>query len=147
MRPSSFKLLVLVLLTLVAGAFAQPGYSASASDQFYLKLPAGIPTELWSYFVPRDNPLTQAKVELGRQLFFDKRLSADGSVSCSSCHDPRFAFADGKRTAVGIGGRRGARNTPTGLKAMVNSTLFWVGREDAFEVQTKEPFIKPAELG
>ena len=147
MRLSSFKLLVLVLLTLVAGAFAQPGYSASASDQFYLKLPAGIPTELWSYFVPRDNPLTQAKVELGRQLFFDKRLSADGSVSCSSCHDPRFAFADGKRTAVGIGGRRGARNTPTVLNAMFNSTLFWDGRVDSLEAQTKEPLINPDEMG
>ena len=147
MRASSLKLLVFVLLTLVVGAFAQSAYSASATDQFYLKLPAGIPADLWSYFIPRDNPLTQAKVELGRQLFFDKRLSADGSVSCSSCHDPRFAFADGKTTAVGIGGRRGARNTPTVLNAMFNSTLFWDGRVDSLEAQTKEPLINPDEMG
>lgn len=147
MRASSSKLLVLVLLTLLVGAFAQSGYSASAADQFYLKLPTGIPADLWSYFVPRDNPLTPAKVELGRQLFFDKRLSADGSVSCSSCHDPRFAFADGKTTAVGIVGRRGARNTPTVLNAMFNSTLFWDGRVESLEAQTKEPLINPDEMG
>jgi cytochrome c peroxidase len=141
------KLLTVTVIALVVLAFAPVGQTASASDQFAFKLPAGIPADLWAYFIPRDNPLTPAKVELGRQLFFDKRLSADGSVSCGSCHEPRFAFADGKKTAVGIGGRTGARNTPTILNAMFNSTLFWDGRSNSLEAQSKEPLVNPDEMG
>src|ERR1700682_2248955 len=103
MRSSFLSLLMVVILAAVLLVFARGGYTA-ASDQFYLRLPVGIPADVWSYFIPKDNPLTPAKIELGRQLFFDQRLSADESVSCSSCHDPRLAFADGKRTAIGIGG-------------------------------------------
>jgi cytochrome c peroxidase len=115
--------------------------------EFELKPPTGIPLEVWSYFVPRNNPLTAAKVELGRKLFFDPRLSADGSVSCSSCHDPRLGFADGKRLAIGIGGRVGKRNTPTVLNAMFSSTLFWDGRADSLEAQSLEPLVSPDEMG
>lgn len=62
--------------------------------------------------VPEDNALTPEKVALGRRLFFDKRLSRDGSVSCSSCHDPERAFSDGRAVAVGVFGRTGRRNAP-----------------------------------
>ena len=119
------KLRVVILLALLLLLLARAGNSASSSDQFYLKLPVGIPADVWSYFIPKDNPLTAAKVELGRQLFFDKRLSANSSVSCATCHNPKFAFSDGQKTAVGIGGRRGERNTPTVLNAMFNSSMFW----------------------
>lgn len=147
MRPLFLKLLIVFAVGLVVGAFAPAGQSAPESEQLTLKLPAGIPADLWAYFIPRDNPLTAAKVELGRQLFFDRRLSADGSVSCGTCHEPRFAFADGKKTAVGIGGRTGARNTPTILNAMFNSTLFWDGRSESLEAQSKEPLVNPDEMG
>ena len=83
---------------------------AAVGERYYLTPPTGIPAELWSYFIPRDNPLTSAKVELGRQLFFDKRLSHNGSVSCASCHDPKLAFTDGRCTAVCIDGRVGTRD-------------------------------------
>ena len=134
---------------LIAGLliFAQAADTASASHDIVLTPPVGISVDVWSYFIPRDNPLTPAKVELGRQLFFDQRLSVDNSVSCATCHDPRFAFADGKKTAVGVGGRRGARNTPTVLNAMFNSTLFWDGRAESLESQTHEPLINPDEMG
>jgi cytochrome c peroxidase len=138
---------IVVVLALALLFFARAGNAASLSEEFSLRLPVGIPSDVWSYFVPRNNPLTPAKVELGRQLFFDKRLSADGSVSCATCHDPRFAFADGKKTAEGIGGRRGPRNTPTVLNVMFNSSFFWDGRADSLEAQAREPMINPDEMG
>src|SRR6267142_2588451 len=136
-----------VIAGLLVFAFACLGNSTSASDQFYLKLPAGISADLWSYFIPSDNPLSPAKVELGRQLFFDPRLSADGSVSCATCHDPNKAFTDGRQSAIGIGNRKGARNTPTILNAMFNSTMFWDGRADTLEEQAKQPLVNADEMG
>lgn len=127
------------------GAFARA--DSSSSGQFELKLPVGIAYETWSYYVPRDNPLTRGKVELGRKLFFDKRLSADGTVSCATCHDPRFAFADGKKVAEGIGGRRGTRNSPTLFNAMFNGGQFWDGRAESLEEQAKMPLLNPDEMG
>src|SRR5436190_18194128 len=146
MRPRRSRLLVVITAVLLV-VFMRAGYSAVLSDASAFKPPAGIPAEIWSYFIPRDNPLTPAKIELGRRLFFDQRLSADGSVSCSSCHDPRLAFADGKKTAIGIGGRQGARNSPSVLNAMFNSTMFWDGRVDSLEAQALEPLINPDEMG
>jgi len=140
--PSELAVVLLVSVILLSAG----GVRSAGSNEF-VKPPTGISEEIWSYFIPRDNPLTPAKVELGRQLFFDQRLSVDNSVSCATCHDPRFAFADGKKTAVGIGGRRGARNTPSVLNAMFNSTLFWDGRAESLESQTHEPLINPDEMG
>lgn len=145
MRCSILKMVV--ILSLLAGVLARYGDTVSGSDQFYLKLPVGIPADVWSYFIPKDNPLTAAKVELGRQLFFDKRLSANSSVSCASCHNPKFAFSDGQKTAVGIGGRRGVRNTPTVLNAMFNSSMFWDGRTDSLEAQARQPLVNTDEMG
>ena len=144
---AGFKLRVVIFLALLVLLLTRAGNSASSSDQFYLKLPAGIPADVWSYFIPKDNPLTAAKVELGRQLFFDKRLSADSSVSCATCHDPKLAFSDGQKTAVGIGGRRSARNTPTVLNAMFNSNMFWDGRADSLEAQARQPLTNADEMG
>ena len=109
--------------------------------------PLGIPAELWSYFIPKNNALTPAKVELGRQLFFDPRLSADGKVSCATCHEPERAFTDGRKTAVGIANRKGSRNTPTLLNAMFNSTMFWDGRADTLEQQAVLPLVNADEMG
>jgi hypothetical protein len=75
--------------------------------------------------IPLDNPQTPAKIALGRRLFFDGRLSADGTVACSTCHDPARAFTDGRPTSIGIRGRVGQRNAPTILNAVYNRTQFW----------------------
>lgn len=139
-RISGFIGLLLLVFTLVC-------HPASASEQYYLKLPIGIPADLWSYFIPKNNSLTPAKVELGRQLFFDPLLSADSSVSCATCHDPNHAFADARKTAIGIGNRKGTRNTPTLLNAMFNSTMFWDGRADSLEEQAIQPLVNVDEMG
>jgi cytochrome c peroxidase len=121
--------------------------SAVESSDLEIRLPLGIPQELWAYFIPKDNAMTAGKVELGRKLFFEARLSADGSVSCASCHDPNRAFTDGKRVAEGIGGRRGTRNSPTLLNAMFNGGQFWDGRAASLEDQGKMPLVNPDEMG
>ena len=146
MRSRMTKLLIVVLALLLI-CVARAGTFASGSDQFSLKVPIGIPADLWSYFIPKDNALTPAKVELGRQLFFDSRLSADSSVSCATCHDPKHAFVDGRKTAIGIANRKGTRNTPTILNAMFNSTMFWDGRAVSLEEQAIQPLVNPDEMG
>lgn len=110
-------------------------------------MPLGIPADLWTYFVPNGNPVTAAKVELGRKLFFDARLSADGKVSCASCHDPKRAFTDGRKVAEGIGGRLGTRNSPTLLNSMFSTGQFWDGRADTLEEQAKMPLTNKDEMG
>ena len=96
---------------------------------------------------PEDNPLTTAKIQLGRQLFFDTRLSRDGSLSCASCHDPRRAFADGLAIAVGIDGRHGRRNAPALINRGYGRAFFWDGRANSLEEQVVKPIEDPNELG
>jgi cytochrome c peroxidase len=127
--------------------FVKAGDSPSESQPFDFRLPLGIPRDVWTYFVPKDNPMTAAKVALGRELFFDKRLSADGSISCADCHAPEHAFTDGKPIAEGIGGRRGTRNSPTLLNAMFNTGQFWDGRAESLEAQARLPLVNPDEMG
>jgi cytochrome c peroxidase len=118
-----------------------------ATSGFEMKLPRGIPPDLWAYFVPNDNPMTHPKVELGRKLFFDPRLSADGKISCATCHDPKLAFTDGKRVAEGIRGRLGTRNSPSLLNSMFNTGQFWDGRAVTLEEQAILPLTNPDEMG
>lgn len=94
-----------------------------------------------------DTPPTKAKIVLGKQLFHERRLSRDGSISCASCHIPEKAFSDGLPVAKGIGGKRGTRNTPTLLNVAYEHNLFWDGRRASLEEQAKDPFINPQEHG
>ncbi|HSK76473.1 MAG TPA: cytochrome c peroxidase [Thermoanaerobaculia bacterium] len=97
--------------------------------------------------VSRDNPQTPEKVALGRALFDDKRLSADGTVGCSTCHQPGHAFTDGRTVAVGVGQRAGTRNTPTLLNSAYLTSLFWDGRRESLEEQAADPLVNPVEHG
>src|SRR5262245_22124976 len=89
--------------------------------------------------VPADNPLTDAKVRLGRRLFFDPLLSENHTVACASCHDPAHGFATPQPVAVGVHGRRGKRNAPSLLNRAYAGPLFWDGREDVLEAQALRP--------
>ena len=108
-----------------------------------LHLPPGVLEPL----VPEQNPISAAKVELGRRLYFDKRLSADGTVSCATCHDPQKGFADSRPVAVGIKNQPGARNSPTVLYTGFNEVQFWDGRAPTLEEQAKQPLVNPVEMG
>jgi len=124
------------------------GESVSASSEaFELQLPTGIRRTLWRQQIPADNPMTAAKVSLGQALYFDKRLSADGTVSCATCHDPANAFTDHSSVAIGVSSKAGTRNAPTILNAMFSERLFWDGRVGSLEEQAKQPITNPFEMG
>lgn len=124
--------------------FLQPAaFSQPEADSYLLNLPPGVLEPV----IPEDNPLTKKKIELGKKLFFDKRLSIDDTVSCATCHDPEKGFADGKDIAIGIKGQKGTRNSPTVLNAAFFDTQFWDGRAITLEEQAKQPIINPKEMG
>jgi cytochrome c peroxidase len=97
--------------------------------------------------IPRDNPQTPEKVALGRALFDDKRLSADGQVSCSTCHQPDRAFTDGRVLAQGVRQQNGTRNAPTLINSAYLTSLFWDGRRGSLEEQAGDPLVNPVEHG
>ena len=107
----------------------------------------GFPAELTKSAIPTDSPLTPAVVALGEKLFFDSRLSGDGTVACATCHDPARAFTDGRPASIGIAGRVGQRNAPTILNALYNKTQFWDGRVNTLEEQAALPITNPFEMG
>ena len=97
--------------------------------------------------VPLDNATTAAKARLGEKLFNDHRLSADGSASCASCHDPRRSFTAGTSVARGVFGRRTARNAPSLFDVGYMRALMWDGRVATLEAQALLPLTSPAEMG
>lgn len=107
----------------------------------------GLPIEATRAVIPADNPQTGAKIALGERLFFDGRLSADGTVACSTCHNPEHAFTDARPVSIGIKGRLGQRNAPTILNALYNKAQFWDGRAKTLEDQAALPIVNPSEMG
>ena len=88
-----------------------------------------------------------ALVSLGQQLFSDKRLSIDGTISCATCHIPARGFTDGRPTAIGLHGAVLSRHTPSLLNVRYESSLFWDGRASDLESQARSPLLAPAEHG
>ena len=121
----------------VAGPLAQP----KSLQQ------TGVPLDATRAAIPPDNPQTPEKITLGQRLFFEPRLSADGTVACATCHDPKRAFTDGRPVSIGIKGRVGQRNAPTILNALYNKTQFWDGRVRTLEEQAAQPIVNPSEMG
>jgi cytochrome c peroxidase len=97
-------------------------------------------------FVPKDNPITRAKIELGRQLYFDERLSSDGSISCASCHVPTEGFAANTRFGVGVDGQTGDRNSPVVFNRLFSKEQFWDGRAKSLEDQAVGPIANAIEM-
>jgi cytochrome c peroxidase len=107
-------------------------------------IPLGLPAKRP---VPKDNPLTEQKVRLGRKLFFDPILSVDRRVACASCHQPDHGFAGTTPFTLGIGGQKGIRNVPTLLNRAYGTAFFWDGREATLEAQALHPIASPTEMG
>lgn len=107
-----------------------------------IEVPLGLPRAE----TPSDNQPTVETVALGRKLFYETKLSADGTVACASCHDPASGFADPRRVSVGVGGKLGTRNAPTILNAAYSPVQFWDGRAKTLEEQAGGPIENPVEM-
>ena len=119
--------------------------STSAADKptaVTFKSPSGLPDILH----PADNPHLAEKVELGKQLFFDARLSSTGKVSCASCHDPEKGWSNGEAVATGVDGLKGGRSAPTVINTALQSLQFWDGRAGTLEEQALGPIQNPIEM-
>jgi cytochrome c peroxidase len=133
------------LVCIFGAVFPGPFASGEVADEYLLKLPLGLQQE--ALYLPPENPLTAEKIALGKQLFFDRRLSRDRSLSCASCHNPRFGFADGQPVSIGIGGQKGSRNAPTIINRAFSKEQFLDGRAADLEDQVKGPMVNPLEMG
>ncbi|TXT31685.1 MAG: Cytochrome-c peroxidase, partial [Planctomycetota bacterium] len=110
-------------------------------------LPMGLMTGSSQVQGIADNLMTRAKIELGRQLYFDTRLSADNTISCASCHDPAEGFAKHTQFGVGINGQMGGRNSPVSYNRILSGAQFWDGRAASLEAQAVGPIANPIEMG
>lgn len=130
---------VLTTIILLCSSFL----ALTDAERYQLQIPLGL--DLYVP-IPEENPLTPEKVELGRRLFFDKRLSRDSTIACASCHLTEKAFSNGKRVGVGINGFEGTRNVPALINRAYGSTFFWDGRAKSLEEQALEPIQNPKEM-
>ena len=97
--------------------------------------------------IPADNSQTDAKIKLGRELYFDGRLSANNEISCATCHDPKTGWAGHDATDTGVGGRVGNRNSGTIVNSGYMKYQFWDGRASSLEEQALGPIHNPVEMG
>jgi cytochrome c peroxidase len=132
-----------ILLNACASSPARLATSHPIGEPVSIEAPLGLPPVP----IPSDNPLTRETIALGKKLFFSTILSADGSISCATCHDPTKAFTDGKRISAGMGGKTGKRNAPTVINAAYNKLQFWDGRAASLEEQASGPMFSPEEMG
>lgn len=139
MRMRVYMLSALIIVS------ALSAMGSEAEGPYKLQLPLGLQEE--AAFIPPDNPLTAAKIDLGKQLYFDKRLSADGTVSCASCHAPDKGFSDGRPTSTGIKGQVGGRNAPVTINRLFSQEQFWDGRSPSLEDQALGPIQNSIEMG
>ncbi len=131
-----------LVLALVTSALAGPVLADDLRDlalETFKPLPSTIPAV-------KDNPITAEKIELGKALFFDPRLSASGVFSCASCHNLSTGGDDNMETSVGHGWQAGPRNSPTVLNAVLNEAQFWDGRAADLAAQAKGPIQAGVEM-
>lgn len=133
---------IATILGICAGLLAQPATAedlAAQARRTFRPIPAKAPAS-------KKNPVTPAKVELGRKLFFDPRLSSSQLISCNTCHNVGLGGADLQETSIGHGWQKGPRNAPTVLNAVFNVAQFWDGRAEDLAAQAKGPVQASVEM-
>lgn len=146
-RRSVATILLALLLAferrVVAQSFEKAEPVLPVGKQVAIPAPFGLPAVIF----PADNPPTAETMALGRRLFYDPALSADGTVACSTCHDPAKAFTDNKVVSTGIQNKTGIRNSPTVLNSAYSRSLFWDGRVPSLEEQSEASITNSTEMG
>ena len=127
---------------LAAAVVCAAGSIASAAEPEPPETPLGLPPVFW----PADNPWSPAKLELGRHLYFDKRLSSDSTIACATCHSPKYGFTDGAPVSTGINDQKGGRSAPTVINRAYSLYQFWDGRAVSLEDQAGGPPANPIEM-
>ncbi len=130
---------VVALFAAAGSAAAQDALDYGDYRQYFQPLPAISP-------IPSDNSMTPEKIELGKMLFFEPRISASGVISCATCHNPAMGYADRIPLATGHAGQVGERNTPTVLNSGFFTSQFWDGRADTLEEQALGPIEAAVEM-
>jgi cytochrome c peroxidase len=139
MRSKMLTLAVGICLAATAAAGTDADLRQKAKDAGLEPVPYGLQEV-------QDNPVTHEKIELGRMLFFDPRLSASGVISCNTCHNLGTGGDDNLPTSVGHGWQKGPRNAPTVLNAVFNVAQFWDGRAEDLKAQAKGPVQAGVEM-
>lgn len=111
-----------------------------------VEVPKGLNELVTGVNIPAVNPLTKGKYELGRQLYFDPRLSVDGTVSCATCHNPDKGWTDNLAVSFGFQGLVGGRSAPTVINTVYGQLMFWDGRAASLEAQAQGPILNPVEM-
>ncbi len=124
---------------LVGGTMAQADELRDLAKETFAPLPSTVPAVA-------GNPITPAKIDLGKALFFDPRISASGVFSCYSCHNLTTGGDDNMETSVGHGWQKGPRNSPTVLNSVLNEAQFWDGRAEDLKAQAKGPVQAGVEM-
>jgi cytochrome c peroxidase len=140
-----FSLVVGLTVVLMTNAQAQIQNQTGAmplDKPVRIKSPLGLP----QVAIPSDNPPTVETIALGRRLYYDPILSVDNTVSCATCHDPQFGFADPKPFSEGVGKKFGTRHAPSVLNAAYYNAQFWDGRAPSLEKQAEGPVQNPLEM-
>jgi cytochrome c peroxidase len=138
-------ILITLCLVVVASQCRKKEEAAPVGAKpFKVNIPLGLNEDLMH---PKENPLTNEKIALGHMLYFDERLSLDGTVSCATCHHPDKGWGDGAPVSTGIKGQQGTRNAPTVINSTYMFSQFWDGRAANLEEQAKGPLINPIEMG
>jgi cytochrome c peroxidase len=133
------------LILCYLAAFPARAQHATVADFFSTRVPRWFPVPN----VPVDNPISEAKVELGRSLFYDERFSGNGTYSCGSCHQQALAFTDGLAHAVGSTGQHHSRSTMSLVNVVYNASFGWEDRRSSLEAQMEVPMYNehPIEMG
>lgn len=143
-RFGTHAIVILLLVFFGAQCRKTPEKPEQTGQPFQVTIPLGLNEDLMH---PEDNPITAEKIALGHMLYFDERLSADGTVSCATCHHPDKGWSDGESVSTGIKGQKGTRNAPTVINSTYMFSQFWDGRAENLEEQAKGPMINPVEMG